>query len=178
MEPVMPETLTDDDTEFDLDVKVLGVARVWAKPGEKPHPSPHTPSSAASPLAALTATDPLGQRWRRFTARGALAREELAAAGGELARLWRIKVDQYGHLQGQPLPVRAARPPRLEARLRRLHLRTLPPPDRGLGNTPGTTLRRTARQHRSDRGQVPHDCLTRRLAEPPMRKEPSLRSGQ
>jgi hypothetical protein len=27
MEPVLPETLTDDDTEFDLDVRVQGVAR-------------------------------------------------------------------------------------------------------------------------------------------------------
>jgi hypothetical protein len=53
MEPVMPETLTDDDTEFDLDVKVLGVARVWAKPGEKPIPiPPHTE------LCSVTACGP------------------------------------------------------------------------------------------------------------------------
>jgi hypothetical protein len=39
MEPVLPETLTDDDTEFDLDVRVHAVAReLGAERGEKPGP--------------------------------------------------------------------------------------------------------------------------------------------
>jgi hypothetical protein len=37
MEPVLRETLTDEDTEFDLDVKLEAVARhVSADPGKKP----------------------------------------------------------------------------------------------------------------------------------------------
>jgi hypothetical protein len=43
MEPVLPETLTDDDTEFDLDVRLQPVARkLWAE-GEKAGPIiPHS----------------------------------------------------------------------------------------------------------------------------------------
>jgi hypothetical protein len=38
MEPVPPESLTDDDTEFDLDVRVRAVAgEHWAERGETPH---------------------------------------------------------------------------------------------------------------------------------------------
>jgi hypothetical protein len=38
MEPVLPETLTDPDTEFDLDVRVQAVARdVWVASAEKPN---------------------------------------------------------------------------------------------------------------------------------------------
>ena len=39
MELVLPETRTDDDAEFDLDVRVQAVARKpWAEAGEKPYP--------------------------------------------------------------------------------------------------------------------------------------------
>jgi hypothetical protein len=41
VESVLPETLTDDNTEFDLDVRFQAVAReFWAERGEKPIPVP------------------------------------------------------------------------------------------------------------------------------------------
>jgi hypothetical protein len=39
MEPVLSGTLTDDDSEFDLDIRVQAVTpALWAEPGEKPYP--------------------------------------------------------------------------------------------------------------------------------------------
>jgi len=40
MEPVLSGTLTDNDTEFDLDIRVQAVTpALWAEPGEKALPA-------------------------------------------------------------------------------------------------------------------------------------------